>query len=245
MPTASRTQRRPSRPHPHDQDPGLLEFTHDGEASFIVTAVNSARKRKDLLVNEMSPHEDTLRRNGNRTSKGIATLEIKAAGAWTAISKQCGPLLGTATIHGVGDQVLKPFPRSRPSRHPCRPLRRRQRHCAQLPTRRTYGDLLLNEIGVYQGKALLSADPPPGQHQGRQQSRSRHHHRAHLHEDILMTSLILLRTQHECGVITPSSPGGGVRCVHRGDSNADGTPTCSCYRISTYTATSMSNLTSP
>ncbi|MGI5293104.1 hypothetical protein ACQEVF_58700 [Nonomuraea polychroma] len=139
--------------------PGLLTFTHDGEANFIVTAVNPAGKMEDLLVNEIGPYEGTVLYNGNGTSKGIAALEIKADGAWTAVFKpvSAARCWCAATIRGVGDQVLKLSP-TRGLRTVRAVHSGEANFIVQSYTRvGTYGDLLFNEIGGYRGKALLPA----------------------------------------------------------------------------------------
>ncbi|MCT9934546.1 hypothetical protein N5079_30505 [Planotetraspora sp. A-T 1434] len=136
--------------------PGLIRFTHDGEANFIVYTIDPRGKKQELLVNEIGPYDGTVLYNAYNT-KGTIGLEIKADGAWTAAFKPVtqARCWCAATIRDTGDQVLK--------LSPTRGLRTvRAAHNGEANfivysyTRLgTYGDLLFNEIGRYRGKALL------------------------------------------------------------------------------------------
>ncbi|GAA4224668.1 hypothetical protein FHR32_006885 [Streptosporangium album] len=136
--------------------PGLLEFSHDGEANFIVHTINPAGRKAELLVNTIGSYDGTVLYN-TYGGKGTAALEIKADGAWTARFKPVttARCWCAGTIRGDGDQVLK--------LSPTRGLRTvRAAHSGEgnfivfgYSRVGSYGDLLFNEIGGYKGKALL------------------------------------------------------------------------------------------
>lgn len=136
--------------------PGLLKFHHDGERNFIVYTVSAAGKKEELLVNTIGPYDGTVLYNGNG-GKGVAALEIKADGAWSAVFQPVtkARCWCAATVKGEGDQVLKLTP--------TRGLRTvRTAHNGEgnfivfgYTRVGSYGDLLFNEIGAYKGKALL------------------------------------------------------------------------------------------
>jgi hypothetical protein len=143
------------------KSPGLQEFTHDGESNFIVTAVNPAGKMEDLLVNEIGPYKGTVLYNGDGTNKGIAALEIKADGAWTAIFKpvSAARCWCAATICGVGDRVLKLS-----ATRGLRTVRAVHSGEANFIVHTyirvgTYGDLLFNEIGGYRARRCCPPKP--------------------------------------------------------------------------------------
>jgi hypothetical protein len=136
--------------------PGLIHFTHDGESNFIVHTVDPRGKTGEYLVNEIGPYNGTVLYNDYGT-KGTSGLEIKADGTWTAtflpVSKaRCWC---SATIRGTGDQVLKLSPTH--GLHTVRAVHTGESNfIAHGYTRLgSYGDLLFNEIGRYEGKALL------------------------------------------------------------------------------------------
>ncbi|MER7128813.1 hypothetical protein [Streptosporangium saharense] len=136
--------------------PGLLKFRHDGESNFIVHTVTPAGKKQDLLVNAIGPYDGTVLYNAYG-GKGVAALEIKADGAWSAVFQPVtkARCWCAATVKGKGDQVLKLTP--------TRGLRTvRTTHSGEgnfivfgYTRVGSYGDLLFNEIGDYKGKALL------------------------------------------------------------------------------------------
>ncbi|WP_449060426.1 hypothetical protein [Planomonospora algeriensis] len=136
--------------------PGLLTLSHDGEANFIVWAVDGRGKKQALLANTIGSYDGTVLYNASG-SKGVAALEIKADGAWSAVFKPVSKARCwcAGTIRGEGDQVLK--------LSPTRGLRTaRAAHNGEgnfivhaYPRVGAYGDLLFNRIGDYRGKALL------------------------------------------------------------------------------------------
>ncbi|NRQ33342.1 hypothetical protein HII36_16015 [Nonomuraea sp. NN258] len=138
--------------------PGLLQLSHDGESNFIVTSIDSAGKQGELLVNEIGRYRGTVLYNGD-SRKAVAGLQIKADGAWTAVFK---PLTKarcwcSATVRGTGDQVLK-LSATRGLRTVRATHAGESNFIVQSYTRPgSWGDLLFNEIGAYQGKAVLPA----------------------------------------------------------------------------------------
>ncbi|WP_248961126.1 hypothetical protein [Sphaerisporangium perillae] len=136
--------------------PGVIRFTHDGAANFIVYTIKPNGRKDALLVNEIGPYDGTVLYNAY-ASKGVIGLAIKADGAWTATFK---PVSGarcwcSATLRGTGDQVLK--------LSPTRGLRTMRATYGGDANFIVYGytrlgsypDLLVNEIGAYKGKVLL------------------------------------------------------------------------------------------
>ncbi|MFF4625264.1 hypothetical protein [Nonomuraea jabiensis] len=141
------------------KSPGLLTLTHTGESNFIVTTVNSSGKQEQLLVNEIGPYKGTVLYNGDGTTKSIAAVQIKADGAWNAVFKPLSKARCwcAATLRGSGDQVLKLSP-TRGLRTVTAAHSGESNFIVQSYTRPgSWGDLLFNEIGSYQGKAVLPA----------------------------------------------------------------------------------------
>ncbi|TXK43282.1 hypothetical protein [Nonomuraea sp. C10] len=142
---------------PATKKPGLVQFAHAGASNFIVETINRRGKTEELLVNEIGPYKGTVLFNAY-DSKGTVGLRIKADGAWTATFKPVSKARCwcAGTIRGTGDQVLKLTP--------TRGLRTlRAAHNGESNfivygyTRvGRYGDLLINEIGPYKGRVLLS-----------------------------------------------------------------------------------------
>ncbi|RCG32712.1 hypothetical protein DQ384_04325 [Sphaerisporangium album] len=138
------------------KQPGLIQFTHDGEANFIVYTIKPNGRKDDLLVNEIGPYGGTVLYNAY-ASNGTAGLAITADGAWTATFKPLSKARCwcSATLRGKGDQVLK--------LSPTKGLRTmRAAHGGESNfivygyTRvGSYPELLVNEIGAYKGKVLL------------------------------------------------------------------------------------------
>lgn len=136
--------------------PGLIQFTHSGEANFIVHTVNSRGKKEELLVNEIGRYRGTVLYNAYG-GKRIVGLSIQADGPWRAVFKPVAKARCwcSATLRGSGDQVLK--------LSPTRGLRTmRATHDGEAnfivhayDRIGRYGDLLINEIGRYRGKVLL------------------------------------------------------------------------------------------
>ncbi|MBB5773732.1 hypothetical protein [Nonomuraea jabiensis] len=141
------------------KSPGLLALTHTGESNFIVTTVNSSGKQEQLLVNEIGPYKGTVLYNGDGTTKSIAAVQIKADGAWSAVFKPPSKARCwcTATVQGSGDQVLKLSP-TRGLRTVTAAHSGESNFIVQSYTRPgSWGDLLFNDIGSYQGSAVLPA----------------------------------------------------------------------------------------
>ncbi|MFC4062004.1 hypothetical protein ACFOWE_27195 [Planomonospora corallina] len=138
--------------------PGLLTFSHDGEANFIVWAVDTRGRKQELLANTIGPYDGTVLYNAYG-SKGVAALEIKADGAWRATFKPLSKARCwcAGTIRGEGDQVLKLSP-TRGLRTARAAHNGESNFIVHAYTRAgSYGDLLFNRIGDYRGKALLPA----------------------------------------------------------------------------------------
>jgi hypothetical protein len=136
--------------------PGLIALTHNGEANFIVWTVTPAGKKDSLLVNEIGPYKGTVLYN-DRAGKGVAALEIKADGPWTAVFKPISKARCwcSATIRGAGDQVLKLSP-TRGLRTARATHRGDGNFIVWSHTRvGEWGDLLFNQLDDYRGKALL------------------------------------------------------------------------------------------
>ncbi|MEU6788797.1 hypothetical protein ABZ912_57255 [Nonomuraea angiospora] len=141
------------------KSPGLLTLTHTGESNFIVTTVNSSGKQEQLLANEIGPYKGTVLYNGDGTTKSIAAVQIKADGAWSAVFKPLSKARCwcTATMKGTGDQVLKLSP-TRGLRTVTAVHIGESNFIVQSYTRLgSWGDLLFNDIGSYQGSSVLPA----------------------------------------------------------------------------------------
>lgn len=141
------------------KSPGLLTLKHTGESNFIVTTVNSSGKQEELLVNEIGSYKGTVLYNGDSTNKSIAAVQIKADGAWSVVFKPLSKARCwcAASVQGAGDQVLK-LSLTRGLRTVTAAHTGESNFIVQSYTRPgSWGDLLFNEIGSYQGKAVLPA----------------------------------------------------------------------------------------
>ncbi|GAB1821479.1 hypothetical protein [Herbidospora sp. RD11066] len=140
--------------------PGLITFTYEGESNFIVYTINPKGKKDDLLVNEIGSWTGTVLYNDPASfgNTGTAGLQIQAEGPWTATFKPVAKARCwcSATIRGEGTQVLK--------LNPTRGLRTMNATHNGKSNFIVYGyqsltdypDLLINKIGRYKGKVLLT-----------------------------------------------------------------------------------------
>ncbi|WP_156045923.1 hypothetical protein [Herbidospora cretacea] len=140
--------------------PGLITFAHTGESNFIVHTINPKGKKNDLLVNEIGDWSGTVLYNASNSfaDPGTAGLQIQADGPWTATFKPVSKARCwcSATIRGEGSQVLKLTP--------TRGLRTMNATHNGTSNFIVYGfqsltdhpDLLINKIGKYRGKVLLT-----------------------------------------------------------------------------------------
>jgi hypothetical protein len=135
----------------------FIKFSHNGQSNFAVTSYDKSGNRGDLLVNTIGGYSGTRM---IRYGTSIGRLEIKADGQWTVqmdgIKPGIIPVINTpGSLSGAGDAVVAIT---------C---------CSPAPDKATFsnsGDsnfaviafgsiirqnLLVNEIGAYQGTVLL------------------------------------------------------------------------------------------
>lgn len=143
----------------HDE-PRIATFTHDGAANFSVWAIDSLGEQQALLVNQIGTYEGTVLYN-SMEGEELAALEISADGAWQATLE---PLTeaepweeGDNEFTGTGDDVLRL--EWEPSGLTVLDISHTgKRNFAIWSYADSFPELLVNEIGEYEGQARLSAD---------------------------------------------------------------------------------------
>lgn len=140
---------------PHD-DIGLARISHTGGGNFAVWTVDSSGNTSELLVNEIGDYEGSVLYNVD--AEESAALEITADGPWNIALEPLSAArewTGSAAA-GAGDEVL------RLAWEPEGLESIAMSHSGEANFAVwAYGegrDLLANEIGDYEGEALL----PPG-----------------------------------------------------------------------------------
>jgi hypothetical protein len=131
---------------PASADSWIVTLTHDGGSNFVVEALDSALNVIDLLVNEIGAYAGVI-----LIPDGTARLGITADGAWNATyeSLLAAPeIVAEAPKLGQGDAVLL--------------LLSENSYVADIShdgesnfVVQTLDDLLVNEIGSYNGQAVI------------------------------------------------------------------------------------------
>lgn len=138
----------------------IVDFTHNGSSNFAVWSLDASLGDIDLLVNEIGPYSGRRGLNVGHFSFGerdvVRHLEIDADGAWSATVRPLSQATAVGSaLNGSGDDYVR-F--TAPT-----PVTLRSTHngssnfsiVAHEPSG-AYGDLLVNEIGAYNG-----TDPVP------------------------------------------------------------------------------------
>jgi hypothetical protein len=140
-------------------EPAIVSFTHDGESNFAVWSLNADLGQIDLLVNEIGSYSGVifLSRGYSFSPSSARHLEIEDAEQWTAkvAPAQSAPQFSTVA-KGRGDSVL---------RYGGNRVRVEITHSGEgnfavttFSKEGFYGDLLVNEIGDFDGTVVLPSD---------------------------------------------------------------------------------------
>jgi len=138
--------------------PVVVELTHDGTSNFAVTSLDDSFESIDLLVNEIGPYEGT---RGMQLSEDeiVTGLEIMADGNWTYEIRPVAqePVL-SCPVNGRGDDIIV-LSNFKDSGRPADLTHDGESNFSIV----TYGgflpDLIVNEIGPYDGTVKVSAEP--------------------------------------------------------------------------------------
>jgi len=136
----------------------LFTAQHSGSANFAIEAVDANGQMVDLLVNTIGGYQGTT--TVNLTSDGVAALKITAEGSWNILVQdltKATPWDGLAPFQGKGDMVLNVNGVSEGGLVMLNFAHQGEANFAV----ESYGtegigwDLLVNEIGAYQGQNIL------------------------------------------------------------------------------------------
>lgn len=135
---------------PND-DPAVIEFTHSGSSNFAVISYTAGGERIDLLVNTIGSYSGARPVNF-LVGEEVGELEISADGPWTATARPLSemPVLNE-TLEGSGDQVV--LYASTESRLTL--THTGDSNFAVIAWSSTDRDLLVNEIGAYEGTVRI------------------------------------------------------------------------------------------
>ncbi|GAA3737025.1 hypothetical protein HDA32_005494 [Spinactinospora alkalitolerans] len=139
------------------EDPRIATMTHDGSANFIVHGVNSSGEEDQFLANEIGSYEGTVLYNGH-VGDEMAAVQVEADGAWTV---ELRPLTDARVwegdeVSGTGHDVLL-FAEESAGLQTVAATHAGEGNFAVW----AYGedsDLLVNEIGSYDGEVLMPTD---------------------------------------------------------------------------------------
>lgn len=135
----------------------LVRVTHDGESNFGVQVLDENNQpTADLLVNVVGSYRGTTAYGFNDFGAAPAKLRILADGAWSVtISPIASAPKFDGSASGTGDRVFRydGDPASVKIRH------RGEANFSVLQIGQGYPDLLVNEVGEYDGTVPLSAGP--------------------------------------------------------------------------------------
>lgn len=132
---------------------GLVEATHDGSSNFIVYSLDAGLEQSDLIVNEIGSYNSTRAFGLGYFAEKAKGFEISADGAWTLTVK---PLSKAPNLpaSGEGSGLYKVSVSKRASwtfSHSGSSNFIVYQYCTS-----GMNDLLVNEIGSYKGKNIVS-----------------------------------------------------------------------------------------
>lgn len=139
-------------------DPAIIHLTHDGSSNFIVWSLEADLSYVDLLVNEIGPYDGVRGLNiGWFSPEPVRYLEIDADGNWElTVSPISSARSMGGSRSGHGDEVLRytaGTPNTMHSTHDGSSNFIILGHESD----GSYGDLIVNEIGSYNGTDVVEA----------------------------------------------------------------------------------------
>lgn len=139
---------------PAEADAALITATHKGSANFVLQTLDGSNQMSELLVNEIGAYSGTVSYGLMGDESGM--LQITADGAWTV---QIAPItaapLAAGPLKGSGDAVYK-------YEGPAAVAAITHTGTANFVVHQsdgTWPNLLINEIGPYEGSVPLMAGP--------------------------------------------------------------------------------------
>jgi hypothetical protein len=141
-----------------DNTPAVAIMSHRGENNFIIWAVDGDGERYDLVVNEIGDYDGRGAVNFDRFGRTLAGFNIDADGPWTMrILPASQATRISDSFAGQGDDVL------RAGTHAGRIVTITHRGDANFvvwayDAEANMSDLLVNEIGDYDGRVALPND---------------------------------------------------------------------------------------
>lgn len=143
---------------PADQ-PAIAEIVHNGASNFVVWGLDSKLSQSDLLVNHIGVYSGTvlINRGFSFSPTDIKSLEIDADGVWSAkVSPATTAKPFKKRYSGTGDFVL---------RYEGKRSKIKVSHdgssnfvITTFDSKGLYSELVVNEIGNYQGTVILPSD---------------------------------------------------------------------------------------
>lgn len=139
---------------PAEAEAALVTATHQGNSNFVLQTLDASNQMSDLLVNEIGSYSGVV--SYGLMGAESAMLQITADGAWTV---QIDPItaapLAPAQLSGTGDAVYK----YEGSAAVAQITHAGSSNFAVHQTDGTWPNLLINEIGAYQGSVPFMAGP--------------------------------------------------------------------------------------
>ena len=139
---------------PAEAEAALVTATHQGNSNFVLQTLDATNQMSDLLVNEIGSYSGVV--SYGLMGAESAMLQITADGAWTV---QIDPItaapLAPAQLSGTGDAVYK----YEGSAAVAQITHAGSSNFAVHQTDGTWPNLLINEIGAYQGSVPFMAGP--------------------------------------------------------------------------------------
>ncbi len=135
--------------------PGVATITHTGQHNFAVWGLNDSMAKQGLLVNEIGAYTGTVLFNSGM-STGVTSLAITADGAWTVTLhslKSLREFTGNS-VAGTGDDVVVYRGKAGAAT-----ISHAGQHNFAVWFYGSQTDLLVNEIGAYNGTVAWSSGP--------------------------------------------------------------------------------------
>ena len=139
---------------PAEAGAALVTATHQGSANFVLQTLDSSNQMSDLLVNVIGAYSGTVSYGLMGAESGM--LQVTADGAWTVtIAPITSAPLATAQVSGTGDAVYK----YEGATAVAAVTHDGTSNFALHQSDGTWPNLLINEIGAYEGSVPLMSGP--------------------------------------------------------------------------------------
>ena len=139
---------------PTEADAALVTATHEGSSNFVLQTLDGSNQMSDLLVNEIGAYTGTVSYGLTGSESGM--LQITADGAWTVtIAPIATAPVASAQLSGAGDAVY----RYEGATAVAAVSHDGSSNFVLHQSDGAWPDLLINEIGAYQGSVPLMAGP--------------------------------------------------------------------------------------